>query len=121
VTAALLERFPFLLVEPGFRFRDRFGERTCFPDAVLRFNDRTVVVEVKSRGTQVGDAWWQLERYYRPVVEATFPSDPVFTVAVVRRIDPMAFSAFTVRPAEATDLGAPLPAPFSVMEWSSQV
>lgn len=115
VCAALLDRFPFLEVEPAIVFRDRFGQRMCYPDILVRFNDRTVVLEVKSRGTQLGDAWWQLERYYRPVVEALYPSDPVFTVAVVRRRDPFVLPR---APGGSLSLDA-LPAPFSVLDWSA--
>ena len=113
VLSALAQRFPFLLREPGFRFRDAAGDRVCFPDGVLRFDDRTVVVEIKHRGTQLGDAWWQLMRYYRPVLEAVWPADPVVCVAIVRRVDP----ALRVPDAVEIESIEAAQAPFNVMEW----
>lgn len=119
VTASLLERFPFLAIEPGFAFHDAFGRRFCYPDAILRFNDGTVIIEIKHNGHQLGDAWWQLERYYRPVVEAVYPADPVRTLAIVRRAD----AAVRVPGAVAVDWGsfadwrASAAAGFGVMEW----
>jgi hypothetical protein len=121
VLDSLRERFPFLQVEPGFGFRDRFGPRICYPDALLRFNDSTVIVEIKHRGHQLGDAWWQLTRYYRPVVEAIYPADPVLCLAIVRGYDP------SVRVPGATFLAGwehfrdwratVADGPFGVMSW----
>lgn len=113
VLRTLRSRFPFIQVEPGFRFIDDSGlSRVCFPDAVLRFNDRTVVIEIKRRGHQAGDAWWQLERYYRPVLQAVYPMDPILCVAIVGRIDPAVLS--DVPEIEAVEDAA---APFSLLEW----
>lgn len=121
VLADLVERFPFLLVEPGFAFRDAFGARFCYPDALLRFNDATVIVEIKHRGHQLGDAWWQLERYYRPVIEAVYPADPVRSLAIVRAVDPAVRvpGAAPVDWRSFSDWRSAPEARFGVMEWRS--
>lgn len=85
VQRALLAAWPSYVVGPWFSFVDAFGKRWCQPDGLLHRGDHILVVEIKS--TFSSDAWWQLERLYRPVLEEAFGL-PVRLAAVARSINP---------------------------------
>ncbi len=73
-----------LLAGPLFTFD---GKR-CFPDALLFSKDwkALCILEVKFRHT--GDAWWQLNRFYAPIVRAALPMFEVFTAEATANYDP---------------------------------
>ena len=74
-----------LLPGPLFTFN---GGKKAYPDALL-FDEswRSVcVVEVKYRHT--GDAWWQLNRCYLPIVRKALPMFRVCCLEVVAGYDP---------------------------------
>jgi hypothetical protein len=77
-------KFPTIEFQPEFRYHDSGGQRICFPDAVLRLSDRTVVFEVKLAHS--ADAWWQLEKLYRPVL-AAWSLLPVQVIEIVKSYD----------------------------------
>lgn len=80
----LSAKFPTIEFQPEFRYHDSKGPRICFPDAVLKLQDRVVVFEVKLAHT--ADSWWQLEKLYRPVIEA-WSFFPVQVIEVVKSFD----------------------------------
>lgn len=61
-------------VNPCLHFRDDSGWRTCIPDGIVarpgsRPRDRyCIIFEIKLQ--HCPEAWWQLEKLYRPVLEA---------------------------------------------------
>lgn len=59
--------------------------RYCQPDGVLVEEKRIVIVEIKYHHTT--DAWWQLWRLYRPVVQFLFKGREVLCVEVVKWAD----------------------------------
>jgi hypothetical protein len=86
VTHHLRSTFPATMVQPLFEFYDAAGFRLCRPDAIVSRADRLVVLETKKQ--HVPEAWWQLEKLYRPVLEAWRPEKRVFCVEIVRSFDP---------------------------------
>lgn len=75
---------------PVIDFWDDFGEaqefRRCIPDALIRFPHHIVIAEIKI--SHMPEAWWQLEKLYRPVVTALLPKCNVYTLEIVRSFDP---------------------------------
>lgn len=77
-----------------FTFRDEGGFRSIIPDGYLLYDDmidtRMTIFEIKSRHTS--DAWWQLEKLYKPVLKEWLKSQgrrPVIRlVEVCRSFDP---------------------------------
>lgn len=64
----LKECFPGLLTNQWFKFFDAERlPRWCQTDGLLLCKDGAIIFEVKIRGT--GNAWFQLDKLYRPVVE----------------------------------------------------
>jgi len=55
------------------------------PDGIVVYDDRILVFEIKFQ--HMPEAWWQLVKLYRPVLEAYKPV-PVVTVEVCRSYDP---------------------------------
>lgn len=86
----LRKEFPQVYIRPHVHFRDGGDHRTVIPDAVLFCDDdqgrpQTKIFEVKRQ--HMPEAWWQLERLYRPVLQAAFPSHYIACVEVVRTYD----------------------------------
>lgn len=51
-----------------FRFSTVYSAfNVCIPDGLLISGDRIIILEMKLRHT--ADAWWQLKKLYKPVVE----------------------------------------------------
>ena len=61
-------------------------ERHCQPDLLLVTESEVLLCEIKLSHTL--DAYWQLERLYRPVVEKLFGARPVRLVEITRSFDP---------------------------------
>lgn len=120
LVVALHTKFPTVEFQPEFRYIDDGGPRICFPDAVLRLPDRTVVFEVKLSHT--ADSWWQLERLYRPVLLA-WSLVPVQVVEIVKSYD--AAIQFPARVHLVSDIETWVKARetiplFGVWKWSRQ-
>lgn len=90
VLAFLLKRFGNRLVPgPLFTFSEYPNEtKRAYPDALLfDFESRAAcVLEVKFRHT--GDAWWQLNRFYLPIVRAALPMFRICGLEVTASYDP---------------------------------
>lgn len=88
---------------PVLHFDDDRGRNICVPDGVFLCPDRIVVFEVKSQ--HMPEAWWQLCRKYRPVLEVWQTDRPVQVVEVVKSYDP----------------AMPFPCPVKVVESPSSI
>lgn len=87
----LKEHVPNYLASPQFTFRDDSGARSIVPDGIATFGDEhsdelLVIFEIKI--THMPDAWWQLEKLYRPVLQAWHPRAKVVCIEVTRTYDP---------------------------------
>lgn len=116
----LSEKFPKIEFQPEFRYHDSKGPRICFPDAILKLQDRVVVFEIKIAHT--ADSWWQLEKLYRPVV-AAWSMLPVQVIEVVKSFDAAVQFPTTVH--FITDIESWVRAPesiplFGVWKWTRQ-
>lgn len=74
------------LDQPTLHFRDGGGWRTCIPDGLDVFDDKVIIVEIKSQ--HMPEAWWQLRRLYEPVVRKLFLNTPVAVLEICRVYDP---------------------------------
>lgn len=65
-------------------------ERWCQPDGLLIDVDAGLVVVVEVKHHHTAEAWWQLERLYRPVLRTLFPEQlwRIELLEVVRWFDP---------------------------------
>lgn len=72
--------------ELWFKFKDFYGERYAQTDwiGINVELGRIVIVEVKL--SRVPNAWWQLNRLYRPLVERIFPYWDIAMVEVVDKV-----------------------------------
>lgn len=87
----LTSRFGFQLhSQLSFFFETDHGQRgTIIPDGLLFTPDfkRVLLIEVKLRHS--GDAWYQTNKFYKPVIEKAFPkSVEVIPVEVCQFYDP---------------------------------
>lgn len=82
----LKSRFPAYEAAPWLHFLDDKLARTAQPDGVLKLNNFVVIFEIKHQ--HCPEAWWQLERLYRPVIEVIWPNTPVMCIEVCRSYDP---------------------------------
>ena len=90
VLRLLAQRFgDRLLPGPLFTFVSRNGSsQRCYPDALLFSEDWSTlcVLEVKYRHT--GDAWWQLNRFYLPIIRLALPMFRVCAAEITASYDP---------------------------------
>lgn len=79
-----------VLPGPLFTFQDATKSRphSAYPDALLFNKDFTscCIIECKFRHT--GDAWWQLNRFYLPIVRRALPAFRIHTCEIVAGYDP---------------------------------
>jgi hypothetical protein len=81
----LQKRFLSYLPEPTVNFTDAGFYRSARPDGVLPFKDHVVVFEIKF--THVPEAWWQLEKLYKVVLDGLYHR-PISLVEICRSYDP---------------------------------
>lgn len=82
----LKKRFPVdYHIQASLSFRDDTGPRIVVPDGVLLRRRDAVIFEIKSQ--HMPEAWWQLSRLYKPVLEE-FWKGPITCCEVVRSFDP---------------------------------
>lgn len=83
----LSQRYPTIWIHPVIKFYDDSGLRMAIPDALLIDPEYNTVVlfEVKIRHTL--DAYWQLWKLYKPLLEA-LRYGKVYCVEVVKSYDP---------------------------------
>lgn len=85
--------FPGKLVwGPWLRFSSSTApyERWCQPDGLLVDIQTGVLVVVEVKHHHTAEAWWQLEKLYKPVLKTLFPTDlwRIELLEVVRWFDP---------------------------------
>jgi hypothetical protein len=80
------KEFPDYVPGPHIHFYSDEAARTVQPDGVLAFSEVVYVFEIKYQ--HVPEAWWQLVKLYRPLVERIFVGKPVRCVEVCRSYDP---------------------------------
>lgn len=78
--------FPFYVANPYIHFLDDSVSRTCQPDAVLFLDPDIFIFEIKYQ--HCPEAWWQLERLYKPLIQLRFFQRPVYCVEICRSYDP---------------------------------
>lgn len=109
------------LASPTIYFTDDLGRRCCVPDGLfLVGRDFWVIVEIKRQ--HMPEAWWQLKRLYKPVIEHD-GKNRAECVEIVQSYDPaMPFpTAVELLPdleAFLSWMRAPS-ARFAVFEWKS--
>lgn len=105
------------MISPTFHFVDDSGFRTIIPDGLFSFPDRVVIIEIKSQ--HMPEAWWQLEKLYRPVVMARRPLCPILCLEICRSYDPaMPFPAeFQLFSSLAEALTSPPLTTLGVLPW----
>jgi hypothetical protein len=107
-----------ILCSPWFCYLDDSARRQyCQPD--LLFDEgpakRVVICEVKLRWHP--DAWWQIERLYKPVLQKVFPDRTLVSLCVTRSFDPHEVGARDLDPPLrlVDDLMSCSPSSFSVL------
>lgn len=121
VHEALGERFgDWYLPNPWLQFwqADSLRDRWCQVDGLIFLPEilQVIIVEVKLHHT--AQAWWQLERLYRPVLETIFLPGAwkMSSLELVRFYDPM--TPFPERPAMIPDVLMSEPGRFAVHIWN---
>lgn len=86
----LKEKCSSYLASPQFTFRDDGGGRSIVPDGIATWQDdgeeTLAIFEIKIQ--HMPDAWWQLEKLYKPVLSAWHPTAHVVCVEVTKTYDP---------------------------------
>lgn len=83
--ARLAAQWPEYLPSPRIDFWDDTGHRFVWPDGLLALHDRLVLFEIKRQ--HMPEAWWQLERLYRPLLAAGSRL-PTQVIEIVHTYDP---------------------------------
>lgn len=84
----LKECFPDLVPHQWFQWTDSEGApRFCQLDGLLLSQKAAIIFEVKIRSTP--DAWWQLAKKYKPVVEKATGRKVDALVQICRSFDPL--------------------------------
>lgn len=86
VQRRLLNSYQGYHASPKVFFWDRGGCRSCIPDGLLLLRDRSLIVEIKAQHSP--EAWWQLERLYKPLIEVFAPGIPVARLEICKSFDP---------------------------------
>lgn len=107
--------FPIFWRQPKVRFFDDSGMRLCIPDAVAREGDDIIVIEVKIQ--HMPEAWWQLERLYRPVLETHFKPRRLRALEIVQSFDPAMPFPISVEVFETIASFKDSDVPFGVVVW----
>lgn len=81
----LQDRFGYYLAEPTVKFTDNGVFRAVRPDGILPFKSHVVIFEIKHQ--HVPEAWWQLEKLYKLVLDELYHR-PVSLVEICRSYDP---------------------------------
>lgn len=87
--AMLSAKLPGYEASPWFSFREatsRKGRRWCQPDGILVLPEVTVIFEIKIR--TLPQAWWQLVKLYKPVVQKALSPERIALVQVLGSFDP---------------------------------
>lgn len=118
VQRALLDRFEpeAYWSAPHIHFCDNSGHRTAMPDGLLTLDGIKYVFEIKIG--HCAQAWWQLERLYRPLVEQYYHSFEVRVCEICRSFDPaVSFPATIKRLESLDDLSSLGRDDFGVLTW----
>lgn len=99
---------------PCLMFEDGGGTRVVIPDGYAYCDTVVWIFEVKHQHTS--DAWWQLEKLYKPVVEH-FVKCPAICVEVCKTYDPA--MPFPISPTlvDLDTLSGLRPGEFGVLKW----
>lgn len=82
----LSKKFPDYIPGPYIHFTDDSMCRTVQPDGILVFDDVVFIFEIKFQ--HVPEAWWQLEKLYKPLLKLIYPTREVSCVEICRSFDP---------------------------------
>lgn len=119
VQRALLDYFKpprEYLAAPFIHYSDDRGYHTRVPDGIATIDGVKYILEIKLGHTEV--SWWQLERVYRPLVEAYYHTFPVRVCEICRSFDPMVSFPSKFRRLESIDeLPSLGKGEFGVLRW----
>ena len=71
-----------------FTFRTQAKTGWAIPDGLLFDFDRRLVLLLEIKYTHGADAWWQLHKFYLPIVQEALPSHRIIPVEICRTYDP---------------------------------
>lgn len=75
------------LPSPSFSFQTNSRKGRCIPDGLLLGSDNQLaVIEVKYTHTEA--AWWQLEKFYAPIVKEAFRFQRIVCAEICHVYDP---------------------------------
>lgn len=89
VTAALHSAFPARFVSQlPFSFQTNSKRGRAIPDGILlsQRERAACIIEIKARHTS--DAWWQLERFYAPIIREALPGFRICLLEICGVYDP---------------------------------
>lgn len=85
VQSQLVKLFQEYVPEPELSFYDQGVRRSVRPDGILVRKNHLVIFEIKY--THVPEAWWQLEKLYKVVLDGLYHR-PISLVEICRSYDP---------------------------------
>jgi hypothetical protein len=100
----------------SLHFLDSGSARTAQPDGIIVYSDYIFVFEIKYQ--HCPEAWWQLERLYKPLLQLAFPRRPISVVEICRSYDPsMPFPCRVTRFDDLVEWVSEPQEGFGVLEW----
>jgi hypothetical protein len=72
---------------PVISFADDSGRHLAIPDGIYLHPEKPWVFIFEIKSSHMADAWWQLERKYKPLLQAYWPQHQIFCVEMVRTFD----------------------------------
>lgn len=116
VQTSLFAKFADYNAGSYIHFEDLGEARTVQPDGLLVYPDYIFIFEIKYQ--HCPEAWWQLERLYKPLLTLAFPRRPVSVVEICRSYDPsMPFPCHVNRISDIVEWIAEPQERFGVCEW----
>jgi hypothetical protein len=104
---------------PYFHFQDGNLHRTIIPDGLLvdpSTSARTaILVEIKF--SHMADAWWQMEKLYKPVLQVLYPHLRISCLEICRQYDPASPFPCLYEFVEDLEEFVRRPSPWGVFRW----
>lgn len=122
VQQALMQILPGYMAAPKVTFVDKSGMRFAIPDGIYAPDKENLLTVFEIKFSHVPDAWWQLEKKYRPLLEIWRPNSRVLSVEIVRTFDsavpfPCKFEFLPSLEALFSFVSGAAKEPFGVFQW----